>query len=60
MNPKLPISYEILQVINKIRGHAWHRVGWHPAFFPEVRRRTLGIVQLQSRFACGFIFVTGI
>lgn len=51
---------EILQVINKIRVHAWHRVGWQPAFFLEVQRKILGIVQLQSRFAWGFIFVTGV
>lgn len=35
-------------------------MGWQPAFFLEVQRRILGIVQLQSRFAWGFIFVTGV
>lgn len=35
-------------------------MGWQPAFFPEVQRKTLGIVQLQSRFAWGFTFVTGV
>ena len=33
-------------------------MGWQPAVFPEVQGRTL--VQLQSRFAWGFIFVTGV